>query len=126
MHVGKPAAIGVERDPRAAGPAGRPGDAGGGVMPGDEGAGLDAWHKAQIFEAVDRQMREAWPWQRTGGVVDHQMVDVVVRDAGLGEGLGAGDAEGARGGDDYSVAPAKAGVQGGPLKPLRSWIPAFA
>jgi hypothetical protein len=56
MHVGQAAAIGVERDPRAAGPVGRPGDAGGGVMPGDEGAGFAARHKAEIFEAVDRQM----------------------------------------------------------------------
>ena len=30
-------------------------------------------------------MREACPWQRTGGVVDHQVVDVLVRDAGLGK-----------------------------------------
>jgi hypothetical protein len=27
-------------------------------MPGDEGAGLAARHKAEVFEAVDRQMRE--------------------------------------------------------------------
>jgi hypothetical protein len=27
-------------------------------MPGDEGAGLAAGHKAQIFEAVDRQIRK--------------------------------------------------------------------
>jgi hypothetical protein len=40
MHVGEAAAIGVERDPRATGPAGRPGDAGGGVARGDEGSGL--------------------------------------------------------------------------------------
>jgi hypothetical protein len=53
-------------------------------------AGLAVRHKAQIFEAADRQMREACPWQRTGGVVDHQMVDVIVGDAGLGKGLGAG------------------------------------
>src|SRR5467141_146367 len=46
------------------------GDAGGGVMPGDEGSGLAARHKAEVFEAVDRQMRKACPWQRTGGVVD--------------------------------------------------------
>src|SRR5271165_2963652 len=87
MHVGEAAAIGVQRHFAA----------GSGVMPGDEGSSLAARHKAQIFEAVDRQMRKACPWQRTGGVVDHQMVDVVVGDAGLGEGLGAGDAEGARG-----------------------------
>jgi hypothetical protein len=57
--------IGVERDPRAGGPAGRPGDAGGRVAFGDEGAGLTARHKAEVFEAVDRQMRKACPWQRT-------------------------------------------------------------
>ena len=55
--------------------------AGVGVALGDEGAGLAAWHKTQVFEVVDRQMREACPWQRTGGVVDHRMVDVFVRDA---------------------------------------------
>ena len=38
------------------------------------------------------------------GVVDHQMVDVVVGDAGLVEGLGAGDAEGARGGEILHLA----------------------
>jgi len=56
-----------------------------------------AQHKPQIFEAVDRHMCKACPWQRTGGVVDHQMVDVVVGDAGLGKGCGGGDAEGPRG-----------------------------
>src|SRR5271166_740745 len=49
----------------------------GGVAVGDEDAGLAARHKAEVFEPVDRQMRE--------GVVDHQVVDVVVRDAGLGK-----------------------------------------
>jgi len=72
MHVGEAAAIGGERQFAT----------GGGVAPGDEGSGLAARHKAEIFEAVDRQMRE--------GVVDHQMVDVPVRDAGLGKGFGAG------------------------------------
>jgi len=38
------------------------------------------------------------------GVVDHQVVDVVVRDAGLGKGFGAGDAEGARGGEVLHLA----------------------
>src|SRR5215831_18512676 len=71
--------------------------AGGGVALGNEGAGLAVGHEAEILEAIDRQMREACPWQRTGGVVDHQMVDVLVRDPGLGKSLGAGDAEGARG-----------------------------
>jgi hypothetical protein len=49
MHVGKTAAIGVERQFAA----------GGGVMLGDEGAGLAARHKAEIFEAADRQQGEA-------------------------------------------------------------------
>ena len=60
-------------------------------MLGNEGAGLAARHKPQILEAVDRQMGE--------GVVDHQVIDVAVGDAGLGKGLGAGDAERARGGE---------------------------
>jgi hypothetical protein len=51
-------------------------------------------HKAQIFETVD--MRE--------GVVDHQMVNVVVGGAGLGKGRGAGDAEGPRGGEVFHLA----------------------
>jgi hypothetical protein len=68
----------------------------GGIALGDGGSVLAARHKADVFEALDRQMRKACPWQRTGGIVDYQMVDVVVRDAGLGKGLGAGDAEGAR------------------------------
>ena len=57
---------------------------GGGVALGDETAGLAARRKAEIL-AADREMRE--------GVVDHPMVDVLVRDAGLSEGRGAGDAE---------------------------------
>jgi hypothetical protein len=40
--------IGVEGQPAA----------GGGFALGDEGAGLASRHKAQIFEAVDRQMRK--------------------------------------------------------------------
>jgi ABC-type phosphate/phosphonate transport system permease subunit len=47
MHVGEAAAIGVERQFAA-----------GGVALGDEGSGLAARHKAEIFEAVDRQVRE--------------------------------------------------------------------
>ena len=78
MHVGKAAAIGVERQFAARG----------GVAFGNKGAGLAARHKTQILKAVDRQMRE--------GVVDHQMVDVLVRDAGLGKGFAAGHTEGAR------------------------------
>jgi hypothetical protein len=38
------------------------------------------------------------------GVVDRQIVDVVVGDAGLDEGLGAGDAERARGGEILNLA----------------------
>ena len=49
VHVGKTAAIGVERELAA----------GGGVALGDEGAGLAARDKAEIFEAVDRQMGKA-------------------------------------------------------------------
>ena len=93
MHVGETAAIGVERQFAA----------GSGVALGDKGAGLAARHKAQILQAVDRQMRE--------GVVDHQMVDVLVRDAGLGKGSGAGDAERA-GRGVFLVTLARAGVQG--------------
>ena len=66
--------------PGRPGPAGRPGDAGGSVALRDEGAGFAARYKAEIREAVDRQTEE--------GVVDHQMVDVLVGNAGLGEGLG--------------------------------------
>ena len=86
MHVGEAAAIGVERQFAA----------GGGVALGDETAALAAPDKAEVFEPVDRQMRE--------GVVDHQMVDVVVGDAGLGKGLGAGDAERARRGEILHLA----------------------
>src|SRR5262249_55428477 len=86
MHVRKTAAIGVEREFAA----------GGGVALGDEGAGLAARPKAEIFEPVDRQMCER--------VVDHQMVDILVRDPGLGKGGGAGDAEGARGGEVLHLA----------------------
>src|SRR6266404_5280628 len=42
MHVRKAAAIGIERDPRAASPASHPKNAGSDVMPSDEGAGLAA------------------------------------------------------------------------------------
>ena len=36
---------------------------------------LAARHEAEVFQAVERQMRE--------GVVDHQVIDVLVGDAGL-------------------------------------------
>jgi hypothetical protein len=80
MHVGEAAAVGVERQFAAWS----------GVAVGDETAGLAALHKAEIFEAVDRQMR--------GGIVDHQMVDVIMSDAAV-KGHGAGDAECARAGE---------------------------
>jgi hypothetical protein len=53
-------------------------------------------------------MRKACPWLRTGGVVDHQMVDVAVRDAGTGKGSGAVDWERA-----FFVTSRKRGVQSG-------------
>jgi hypothetical protein len=56
MHVGEAAAVGVERQFAA----------GGGVALDDEGSGLAAGDEAEILEAVDRQVREACPWQRTG------------------------------------------------------------
>src|SRR5580704_16799098 len=91
MNIGKAAAIGVERDPRAAGPAGRPGDAGTVLRSAMKAPASPRGmrYKAEILEAVDRQTEE--------GVVDHQMVDVVAGGAGLGKGCGAGDAEGPRG-----------------------------
>jgi hypothetical protein len=48
MHVGEADSIGVEGEFAA----------GGGVALGDEGAGFAARHKAQILEAVDRQVCE--------------------------------------------------------------------
>ena len=110
MHAGEAAAVCVERDPRAAGSARRPGDAGGGVALGNEGAGLAARHKAQILKAVDRQMGD--------GVVGHQMVDVLVRDAGFGKGVGAGNAERARGGA-FSSRSRKRGGPGQLREPRR-------
>ena len=107
MHIAQSAAIGVERQLAARR----------GVAPGDEGAGLTARHKAQIFEAV-----KSGDAQR---VADHKMVDVVVRDASRGKGLGAGDAEGARGGVSFVTSAGKWGSSGRP-GPSRPWIPAFA
>ena len=67
---------------------------------------------ALILVAAERarDFPQSLPWQRTGGVVDHQVVGIVVGDAGLGEGLGAGDVEHARGRASF-VTPAEAGVQ---------------
>src|SRR6266852_4137685 len=63
------AAIGVERKfaPRS------------GVALPDEPRGLARLGEAEVFEAVERQVRE--------GAVDHQMVDIPVRDAAFLEGL---------------------------------------
>jgi hypothetical protein len=52
MHVGETAAIGVERQSAAWS----------GVALADEGTGLAARDKAEIFETLDWQMREACPW----------------------------------------------------------------
>jgi hypothetical protein len=57
MHVREAAAIGVERQLAA----------GGGVALGDEGAGLAARHKAEIFEAIDRQMHHPLRLSRWNG-----------------------------------------------------------
>src|SRR5580698_2726220 len=65
MHVAQPAAIGVQRQ-LAAGPR---------VAVGDEFSGLLMRHEAEVAEAVERQMRK--------GVVDHQMVNILVGDAGF-------------------------------------------
>jgi hypothetical protein len=55
--------------------------AGDGVMLVEEGAGLAARHKAEIFEAG--RCAKLAPGSEQGGVVDHPMVDVTVRDADL-------------------------------------------
>src|SRR5581483_11140017 len=79
MHIGQTAAIGVERQFPA-----RPS-----VAVGDELAGFLIRHETEIAEAEQRQMRE--------GVVDHQMIDVLVHDASFLEGQRTRDLEGARG-----------------------------
>jgi len=68
-------------------------------------------------------MRKACPWQQTGGVVDYQMVDVLVRDAGLGKAVGPATRK-VRG-DVFLSSPRKAGVQGF-RRNFWPWIPAFA
>src|SRR6202140_3033869 len=78
MHVAQSAAIGVERQ-LAAGPR---------IAAGDELAGFIVRHEAEIAKAVQRQVRKR--------VVDHQMIDVLVRNAGFLEGQGARDLESAR------------------------------
>ena len=64
--------------------------------------------EAQVLQAVERQVRE--------GVVDHQVIDVRVLDAGFVEGLLARHAERARGGEvlhlaDHRALDALAGAQ---------------
>src|SRR5882672_1180957 len=78
MHVAETAAVGIERQ-LAAGP---------GVAVGNELAGLFMRHEAEIAEAIQRQMRKR--------VVDHQVIDILVADAGLLEGEWARDPERAR------------------------------
>src|ERR1700730_5671763 len=65
MHVTQTAAIGVERQLAARSR----------VAVGDEFSGLFVRHEAKIAEAIERQMRKR--------IIDHQMVDIPVRDAGL-------------------------------------------
>src|ERR1700756_4647345 len=62
MHVGEAAAIGVERKLAARAC----------ITRCDEFAGLFMRHEAEVAEAEQRQMRK--------GVVDHQMVDVLMCD----------------------------------------------
>src|SRR5882672_7196184 len=75
MHVAETAAIGIQRQ-LAAGP---------GVAVGDELAGFFMRHEAEIAEAIQRQMRKR--------VVDHQVIDIPMGDAGLLEGERARDLE---------------------------------
>src|ERR1700751_2017875 len=77
MHIGEAAAIGVERQ-LAAGPRVGVGAAFGGPL---------IWHEAEIAQAIERQVGE--------GVIDHQMIDVLVRDPGLAEGERSCHLEGA-------------------------------
>jgi hypothetical protein len=80
VHVRKAAAIGVERQFAA----------GGSVAPGDEGEPASpSGTKSRSSRPMDWQMRKACPWQRTGGVVNHHVVDVIVRDAGSAKALGS-------------------------------------
>ena len=73
MHVGEATSIGVKRGNFRFAP--------GAVLRSAMNApGLALWHKAQILDAVDRQIGE--------GVVDHQMVDALVRDAGSAKAVG--------------------------------------
>jgi hypothetical protein len=57
VHVGKAAAIGVERQLAA----------GDGIALGYEGSDLAARHKAEIFEAIDRQMHHPLRLSRWNG-----------------------------------------------------------
>jgi hypothetical protein len=86
MHVTETAAVGVERQLAARA----------GVAVGDELAGFLVRHEAKIAQAKKRQMRK--------GVVDHQMIDVLVGDAGFAERGGTCDLEGARGIERFHLA----------------------
>ena len=78
VHIAEAAAIGVERQ-LSAGP---------GVAVGDEFSGLFMRHEAEIAEAIERQMRK--------GVIDHQVIDVLMGDAGFLERQRTCDPESAR------------------------------
>src|SRR4051812_13772802 len=78
MHVAKATAVGIERQLAA----------GAGIAIRDELASLFMRHEAEIAESIQRQMRE--------GIVDHQVIDILVGDAGLLERQRPGDLEGAR------------------------------
>src|SRR5436305_2410894 len=78
MHVAKATAVCIERQLAA----------GAGIAIRDELASLFMRHEAEIAESIERQMRE--------GIVDHQVIDVGVGDAGLLERQRPGDLEGAR------------------------------
>src|SRR6201999_2164974 len=86
VHVAEAAAIGVDRQLAA----------GAGVAVGDELAGLLMRHEAEVAEAIERQMRK--------GVIDHQMIDVLVGDAGFPERQRPRDLEGTRAVERFHLA----------------------
>ncbi len=87
MHVAEAAAVGVERELAAAG---------GGVTFTDEAEALALADEPEVLEPIDREVGE--------GVVDHQVVDVVMRDPGPGERRRAGDTERPRRGEVLHLA----------------------
>jgi hypothetical protein len=107
MHVREAAAIGVERDPRTTGPSGQSRRRRGRCCA--RLSRLRPRHVGQSRGLRGRRSADAraFPWQRKGDVLDHQVVDVVVRDAGLG----AGNAE-ARAGRYLFRRPRDSGGQG--------------